>query len=136
MMAGKAQILERGTVRWQFVGNDRVRDEALFLQQFAHQSKCSLLVPAGLDQDIKYLSFAIHRPPLDLPGFSGKKFTRSSPLRSQLLLVICIRVRSAGGWIVEAIDASANAGFGARSFLSARLSDASPVELGRAVSDF
>ena len=50
MTAGKTEILEGGTVRWQLVGDEGVRHEALFLQQFAYQFERGLLVPAGLDQ--------------------------------------------------------------------------------------
>ena len=63
MVSGKTQILERSTVGRQLVGDERVRSEALFLQQFAYQSERSLLVPARLNLDIQHLTFAIHRSP-------------------------------------------------------------------------
>ncbi len=62
MAPGKTQILQRSTVRRQLVGDEGVRSETLFLQQFAFQSERSLLVPAGLTQDIQYLALAIYRP--------------------------------------------------------------------------
>ena len=63
MVFGMTQILQRSPVRWQLVGDEEVRSETLFLQQFAYQPERSLLVPARLNQDIKHLTLAIHRPP-------------------------------------------------------------------------
>ncbi len=44
MALGKSQVFQGSTVRRQFVGNDGIRNDALFLQQFAHQLEGCLLV--------------------------------------------------------------------------------------------
>ncbi len=59
----QAEIIQSGTVRWQFVSDEGIRDEALFLQQFAHEFERGLLVSARLNEDIEYFAFAVHRPP-------------------------------------------------------------------------
>ena len=63
MSLRQAKITQRSTVRWQFVGDEGIRDEALFLQQFAHQFERCLLVAAGLNQDIQHFAFAIDSAP-------------------------------------------------------------------------
>jgi len=57
----QAEIAQRSTVGWQFVGDEGIRDEALFLQQIAHQFECGLLVSARLNQDIQHFPFAVDR---------------------------------------------------------------------------
>ena len=42
-----AEIAQRSTVRWQFIGDEGIRNEALFLQQFAYQFQRRLLVSPG-----------------------------------------------------------------------------------------
>jgi len=63
MVPGKAQILQSSTIRWQFVGDEGIRDEALFLQQFAHQFERCFLISPGLNQDIQHFAFTIDRTP-------------------------------------------------------------------------
>ena len=63
MLLRQAEIVQGSTVRWQFVGDEGIRDEALFLEQFAHQLQGGLLVSAGLNQDIQHLAFAINSAP-------------------------------------------------------------------------
>ena len=59
MVLGEAQIIQSSTVRWQFVGDEGIGDEALFLQQFAHQFQRCFLISPGLNQDIQHFAFAI-----------------------------------------------------------------------------
>ncbi len=59
----QAEITQSSTVRWQFVSDDGIRNEALFLQQFAHQFERYPLVSQGLNQDIQHLSLAIDSTP-------------------------------------------------------------------------
>jgi hypothetical protein len=63
MVFGKLYLLQCSTVRWQFVGDEGIRDKALFLQQIAHQFERSLLVSARLNQDIQHFTFTIYCPP-------------------------------------------------------------------------
>lgn len=57
------EFTSRGAIRPQVIGDDFVRHQAIFLQQFAHQFQRCGLIPLGLNQDIQNLSFAIHGAP-------------------------------------------------------------------------
>ncbi len=63
MVLGKSQLLQGSAVRWQFVGDEGIRNKALLFQQFAHQLQRCFLVSTGLDQDIQHFTLAVHRPP-------------------------------------------------------------------------
>jgi hypothetical protein len=63
MLLGKAQIIQSSTVRWQFAGDEGIKDKALFLQQFANQFECCCFVSAGLNQDIQHFAFIIDSAP-------------------------------------------------------------------------
>ena len=52
-----------GVVRSQIVRDQVLRQEAIFLQELAHQFQRRGLIPLGLDQDIQNLSFAIDGAP-------------------------------------------------------------------------
>jgi hypothetical protein len=49
-------------IRSQLICDELVWDEAIFLQQLAHQFECRLLVPPGLDENVDRL-FALFRAP-------------------------------------------------------------------------
>ena len=57
------KITRGGVVRSQIVGDQLLRQEAIFLQKLAHQFQRRGLIPLGLDQDIQNLSFAIDGAP-------------------------------------------------------------------------
>ena len=57
------KITRGGVVRLQVVGDQILRQEAIFLQEFAHQFQRCGLIPLGLDQDIQNLSFTIDGAP-------------------------------------------------------------------------
>src|ERR1019366_6172087 len=57
------KITRGGVVRSQVVRDQSLRQEAIFLQEFAHQFQRCGLIPLGLDQDIQNLSFAIDGAP-------------------------------------------------------------------------
>ena len=81
----QVEIAQRSAIRWQFVGDEGIRDEALFLQQFAHQLAGCLLVSPGLNQDIQHLTFAIDSAPQIHPfAVDGDKHLveMPSPIRS------------------------------------------------------
>ena len=52
-----------GAIRPQVIGDDFVRHQAILLQQLAHQFQRCGLIPLGLNQDIRNLSFAIDGAP-------------------------------------------------------------------------
>jgi len=59
----QAEIAQRSTVGRQFVSDEGIRDEALFLHQFAHQFERCPLVSPGLNQDIQDFSLTIDSTP-------------------------------------------------------------------------
>jgi len=59
----QAEIAQRSAIRWQFVSDEGIRDEALFLHQLAHQFQCGPLVSPGLNQDIQHFSLVIDSTP-------------------------------------------------------------------------
>ncbi len=63
MLLRQAEIAQRSTVRWQFVGDEGIRDEALFLQQFAHRFQRRLLVSPALNQDIQNFAVDVDSAP-------------------------------------------------------------------------
>ncbi len=63
MLCGKAELADRRAVGAKFVGDDCRWREALLLQQFAHQPKRGLRVPAGLNQEIQDFALAVHGTP-------------------------------------------------------------------------
>jgi len=63
MVPGKAQILQDSTIRWKFVGDEGIGDEALCLQQFAYQFQRGIFVSPRMIQDIQHFALAIHCAP-------------------------------------------------------------------------
>ena len=63
MLMRDPKIARRSPVGSQIVGDQILWQEAIFLQELAHQFQRSGLIPLGLDQDIENLSFAIDGPP-------------------------------------------------------------------------
>ena len=63
MMFCKSQFFQSSTVGLQLVSDKCIGRETLPFQQFAHQLERSLLIPAGLNQDIKHLAFTINSAP-------------------------------------------------------------------------
>jgi hypothetical protein len=57
------KITRGGVIRSQIVRHQIFRQEAILLQEFAHQFQRCGLIPLGLDQDIQNLSFAIDGAP-------------------------------------------------------------------------
>ena len=57
------KITRGGVVRSQIARDQILRQEAIFLQELAHQLQCRGLIPLGLDQDIQNLSFAVDGAP-------------------------------------------------------------------------
>ena len=57
------KITRGGVVRSQIVRDQFLWQEAIFLQELAHQFQRCGLIPFGLDQDIQNLSFAIDGAP-------------------------------------------------------------------------
>jgi hypothetical protein len=51
------------TVRAQLVGHQRLRREALLLEQLAHQFHCCSLVAPSLHEQIEDLTFVVNRAP-------------------------------------------------------------------------
>ena len=58
-----SKITRGGVVRSQIVRDQVLRQEAIFLQELAHQFQRCSLIPLGLDQDIQNLAFAIDGAP-------------------------------------------------------------------------
>ncbi len=56
-------MAQRSAVRWQFVGDEGIRDEALVFEQLSHQFQCRSLVAPALNQDIQDLAFTIYCTP-------------------------------------------------------------------------
>ncbi len=80
MLLRQAEIVQGSTVRWQFVGDESIRDEALFLEQFAHQLQGGLLVSSRLNQDIQYFSLTVDgAPEVHLPTIDGDKHLVEMP---------------------------------------------------------
>ena len=67
MAPRQPEVTKRRAIGSQLVGDDGIRDEALFFQQFAYQFQRRLLVAPRLDQDLEHLAFVVHRPPQILP---------------------------------------------------------------------
>jgi hypothetical protein len=59
----QAEITQRSAVRWQFVGDEGIRDEALVFEQLSHQFQCRSLVSPALNQDIQDLAFITYCTP-------------------------------------------------------------------------
>ena len=59
----ETQISECSTVRLQFIRHDLEWPNALVPEELSHEFQCRPLVSALLNQDIKYLVFAIHGAP-------------------------------------------------------------------------
>ena len=57
------KITRGGVIRSQIARHQVLRQEAIFLQELAHQFQRCGLIPLGLDQDIQNLSFAIDGAP-------------------------------------------------------------------------
>ena len=77
MRAGQPQTPERRGVGMQLVGHQQLRDEALLLEQLAHQpQRCSGIAPA-LNQHVEDLALVIDGPPQVHP-FAGDPTTISS----------------------------------------------------------
>jgi len=57
------KITRGDVIRSQIVRDQSLRQEAIFLQELAHQFQRCGLIPLGLDQDIQNLSFAIDGAP-------------------------------------------------------------------------
>jgi hypothetical protein len=57
------QFVFRGGVRAELVSDHDTRCSALVFEQFAHQSKGGLLVPAALHKGIENVAFGIDGPP-------------------------------------------------------------------------
>ncbi len=76
----QAEIAQSSAIRWQFVGDEGIRDEALFLEQFAHQLQGGLLVSSGLNQDIQHFSLTVDgAPEVHLPAIDGDKHLVEMP---------------------------------------------------------
>ena len=91
----QAEITQRSTVRWQFVGGEGIRDEALFLKQFAHQFECGPLVSPGLNQDIQHFAPAVDSAPqIHALAIDGDKYLVEMPSRiwsgSRSSKLVCI----------------------------------------------
>jgi len=63
MVAGKAEIAKRRSIRPEPVGYDRPRGKTLPLRQFSQQSQSGRFVATSLNQHVQYLTFAVDRPP-------------------------------------------------------------------------
>ena len=63
MLMRDPKIARRGVVGSQIVGDQILWQEAIFLQELAHQFQRCGFIPFGLDQDIQNFSFAIDGPP-------------------------------------------------------------------------
>jgi len=59
----QAEITQSSAVRWQFVGDESIRNETLAFEQFSHQFERCLLVSPGLNQDIQHFALAIDSTP-------------------------------------------------------------------------
>lgn len=59
----QAKFPQCNSIRTQFVGDYRVRDVSLFLQQFPHQFQGNTLVSPQLGKDFKNFAFVIYNAP-------------------------------------------------------------------------
>ena len=57
------EIMGRGGVRSQIVGDELVWDKAIFLQKLAHQFQRRPLVPPALDQDVEHFALGVDGAP-------------------------------------------------------------------------
>src|SRR5512139_2210080 len=58
-----AEVAGSGAIRPQVVGNQQVWNEAVLLQQLAHELQRGMLVAFGLDQHIEDLAFGVDGAP-------------------------------------------------------------------------
>lgn len=73
MMLLDPEIAGSGAIRPQVVGDQQVWNEAILLQQLAHEFQRGMLVAFGLDQHIEDLAFGVDgAPKVDwtCPGFA------------------------------------------------------------------
>src|SRR5215471_5034104 len=63
MTAGQAQTAERRGVGAQLVGDQQFGDEALLLEQLAHQPQRRPTVPSALDQHVENLALVVDGTP-------------------------------------------------------------------------
>jgi hypothetical protein len=78
----EAEIPHGGGIGPQLIGHDRSRREALLFQQRPHQFKCCMLIPSGLDEDIKHLTILIDCAPQIHPlSADGDEHLVQMPLR-------------------------------------------------------
>jgi hypothetical protein len=63
MKAAQTQLPESRTVGAQLVGDQQLRCEALFLEQFAHQPECRLRISPTLNKHVEDLALVVDGAP-------------------------------------------------------------------------
>ena len=63
MAAANPKITGGGAIRAQIVRDQSMGDEPAFLQEFAHQFQCAMLVSLGLDQHVEDLALGVDGAP-------------------------------------------------------------------------